>query len=65
MKDRVYTQEMGQPPMDVDMGSAKKRLPIKAKQKPVAKKAGGTMKYAKGGSIDGCAVKGKTKGKMY
>jgi hypothetical protein len=65
MKDRVYTQEMGQPPMDVDMGSAKKRMPIKAKQKPVAKKAGGTMKYAKGGSIDGCAQRGKTKGKMY
>ena len=58
MKDRVYTQEMGQPPMDVDMGSApKKRMPFKAKQKP-------TKSYAKGGSIDGCAVKGKTKGAM-
>jgi hypothetical protein len=27
-------------------------------------KAGGGKCYAKGGSIDGCAVKGKTKGKM-
>ena len=26
--------------------------------------AGGMAKYAKGGSIDGCATKGKTKGKM-
>lgn len=25
---------------------------------------GGTKKYAKGGSIDGCATKGKTKGRM-
>jgi hypothetical protein len=28
------------------------------------KKGGKVMKYAKGGSIDGCATKGKTKGKM-
>ena len=27
-------------------------------------KAGGTMKYKMGGSIDGCAIKGKTKGRM-
>jgi hypothetical protein len=27
-------------------------------------KAGGMTKMAKGGAIDGCAVKGKTKGKM-
>ncbi len=26
---------------------------------------GKMKKYAKGGSIDGCAMKGKTKGKMY
>ena len=66
MKNRVYTQDMGQPPMDVDMGSAPPpRKPIAAKKKPVAKKAGGVMKYAKGGSVDGCAMKGKTRGKMY
>ena len=28
------------------------------------KACGGKMKYAKGGSIDGCATKGKTKGRM-
>ena len=27
-------------------------------------KAGGTMKYKMGGSIDGCAVKGKTRGRI-
>ena len=27
-------------------------------------KAGGTMKYKMGGSIDGCAVKGKTRGRV-
>ena len=27
-------------------------------------KAGGMMKYAHGGSVDGCAVRGKTKGRM-
>ena len=36
----------------------------KMDRKPTAKKAmgGKVMKYAKGGSIDGCAIKGKTKG---
>jgi len=38
MKDRVYTEDMGQPPMDVDMGSARK--PTKSKQKPKAKDKG-------------------------
>ena len=40
----------------------------KPEPKPVAKKRGGCMKMAKGGSAsaraDGCAVKGKTKGKL-
>jgi hypothetical protein len=27
-------------------------------------KAGGMMKYKVGGSIDGCAVKGKTRGRL-
>jgi len=34
------------------------------KKKPAKKMMGGGMAYAKGGSIDGCATKGKTKGKM-
>ena len=32
---------------------------------PAMKKGGKVKKYAKGGAIDGCAKKGKTKGKMY
>ncbi len=31
---------------------------------PTMKKGGKVAKYAKGGSIDGCAQRGKTKGKM-
>ena len=27
-------------------------------------KAGGTMKYAHGGSVDGCAIRGKTRGRL-
>ena len=34
------------------------------KKKPAKKMMGGGMAYNKGGSIDGCATKGKTKGKM-
>jgi hypothetical protein len=34
------------------------------KKKSADTKGRAMMKYAKGGSIDGCAVKGKTKGKM-
>lgn len=38
---------------------------MKAGKKPVGMKSGGKMKkYAKGGSVDGCASKGKTKTKM-
>lgn len=59
MKNRVYTEEMGQPPMDVDGGSAPPpKKPIKAKQKPKA--------YAKGGSVrgGGIAKRGVGKGRM-
>jgi len=53
-------------------GGAKGDMPAalaKHAGKPASKahaglKAGGMTKMAKGGSIDGCAVKGKTKGKM-
>ena len=65
----IYTEKMGQPPKDVDMGSLptpKKRPENKAGSKVAAKKAmgGKVAGYAKGGSIDGCATKGKTKGTM-
>jgi len=34
------------------------------KKKPKKMMGGGTMKYAHGGSIDGVAVRGKTRGRM-
>jgi hypothetical protein len=33
-------------------------------KKPKKMMGGGMMKYAHGGSIDGCAVKGKTRGRL-
>jgi hypothetical protein len=47
-------------------GAAMMKKSADTKGRAMVKKAcGGSMKkYAKGGSIDGCAVKGKTKGKM-
>jgi hypothetical protein len=80
MRDRVYEEGMGQPPMDDSMGSmdmgmkkprpknesGSKRRPSEAK-KPAKKMAVGGKVYAKGGYVkaaDGCAIKGKTKGKM-
>jgi hypothetical protein len=74
----IYTADMGQPPQDIDGGSAPMKKPIpknpKAK-KPAPKLRGeGTRKipvppkkekmYAKGGSIDGIAQRGKTDCKM-
>lgn len=53
----IYTAEMGQPPMDPEMAPPD-RKPAKAKTAPKPVKA-----YAKGGSIDGCAQRGKTRGK--
>jgi hypothetical protein len=76
-KDKVYTQEMGQPPQDIDGASAgrkfKKDEPgmpeqpgsrIRVDGKPVKPE----KKMASGGSAsrraDGCCTKGKTRGKM-
>jgi len=46
----------------------KKPLPAfmmkKDEKKPAKKMMGGGMAYNKGGSIDGCATKGKTQGKQ-
>ena len=52
----IYTAEKGQPPMDPDMGSARS-------SKPVKKANGGKISSASSRG-DGCAVKGKTKGRM-
>ena len=74
----IYTADMGQPPQDIDGGSASMKKPMPKKpedKKPVPKLRGeGTRKipvppkkekmYAKGGSIDGIAQRGKTNCKM-
>lgn len=49
----VYTAAMGQPPMDPEVAPPS---PKASAPKP--------KKYAKGGSIDGCAQRGKTRGRM-
>jgi hypothetical protein len=67
----IYTADMGQPPQDIDGGSAPPKAPAKPKAPPKPKapakpkKPAEQKSYAKGGSIDGCAVRGKTKCKIY
>jgi hypothetical protein len=65
----IYTADMGQPPQDIDGGSAPRKAPTKPKApakpkappKPVKPME---MKKAKGGSIDGIAQRGKTNCKI-
>jgi hypothetical protein len=56
----IFTAETGTPPVDPDMGSVKGAKPM-----PMPKPA---KKMAKGGSAssraDGCAQRGKTRGKF-
>lgn len=62
---------MGQPPMDVDMGSLGMKRPKNmagSKRRPTeAEKKKATKKYASGGYVraaDGVAQRGKTRGKF-
>ena len=41
-----------------------KMMKDSAHKKPVKKMGGGAVKYRSGGSVDGCATRGKTKGRM-
>lgn len=66
-KDKVYTEDMGQPPMDPEMAP---RNP-KPSKKGMPEQLGEGIKVdkkAKGGTAssraDGCCTKGKTRGKM-
>jgi hypothetical protein len=72
-KDKVYTQEMGNPPNEPDGGSVgRKYVPeqlgsgIKVDKEPTPPIK--SKKMASGGSAssraDGCATKGKTKGRF-
>ena len=63
----IYTADMGQPPQDIDGGSAPLKKPAPKKpeaKKPAPKKPVAAKKFAKGGSIDGIAQRGKTNCKM-
>ena len=65
----IYTAEMGQPPQDIDGGSAPVKKPMPKKpmptpKKPEPKKPMPVVKKAKGGSIDGIAKRGRTHCKM-
>ena len=68
----IYTADMGQPPQDIDGGSAPAKKPVPkqsmAKKTPAPKKPEAPkkpmVKMAKGGSIDGIAQRGKTDCKM-
>ena len=66
-KDKIYTADQGQPPQEPDDASV-----TKASKKDQPEQPGSMIrvkKMAKGGSAsaraDGCACKGKTRGKMY
>ena len=60
----IYTAEMGQPPMEPDSASAITPAPAPMKpKKPVKKAAGGSIGSASK-RADGCAQRGKTRGKM-
>ena len=72
----IYTADMGQPPQDIDGGSAPPKKPMPAPKKPmsapkkirgegmrnipVPQKPAKEPKMAKGGSIDGIAKRGRT-----
>jgi hypothetical protein len=70
MKDRVYEEKMGQPPVNFDgMPGTEKKRPknMAGSKKPAKKMAMGGKVYAKGGYVraaDGVAIKGKTRGKF-
>jgi hypothetical protein len=56
----IYTADKGNPPADPDMGSVKGAKPV-APSKPVKKMANGGSASAR---ADGCAQRGKTRGKI-
>jgi len=65
-KDKVYTADMGQPPMDPEVAprtpkASKKDTPEQLGEGIVVKKASGGSASSR---ADGCACRGKTRGKM-
>lgn len=68
MADKIYTADMGQPPMDPEVAPrnpkpSKKGMPEQLGEGiKVDKKAKGGMTAS--ARADGCCIKGKTRGKM-
>lgn len=60
----IYTAEMGQPPMEPDSASAITPTPAPMKPKKTIKKASGGSIGSASKRGDGCAQRGKTRGKM-
>jgi hypothetical protein len=67
----IYTADKGMPPSPDDMGSIERIRPKTSRQKKAAKDIKAAMGMKKGGSVssaskraDGCATKGKTKGRF-
>ena len=58
----IYTEDMGTPPVDPDMGSVKGAKPLPT-SKPVKKAAGGSVGSASK-RADGIAQRGKTRGRI-
>ena len=56
----IFTAETGTPPVDPDMGSVKGVKPMPM-PKPVKKMASGGSASSR---ADGCAIRGKTKGRI-
>lgn len=54
----------GKVPKGMHMMPNGKMMKDSAHKKPVKKMGGGTVKYKHGGAVDGCATRGKTKGRM-
>ncbi len=66
MAEKIYTAEMGQPPMDPEVAPrkpkpSKKGMPEQLGEGIVVTKAAGGTASSR---ADGCCVKGKTRGKM-
>jgi hypothetical protein len=66
-KDKVYTEDMGQPPMDPEVAPRTPKTPKKGTPEQLGEGIR-VEKKAKGGTAssraDGCACKGKTRGRM-
>ena len=64
MSDAMIKQAMQEAKDAKDRAKAEKAYNAASSVKPKPAKKMPTKTYAKGGSVDGCAMRGKTKGRM-